>query len=231
MPPAAWRGILLVWLALILFGTVLVGMHWEELTADITARVFTGDNMLILALLYPLLKAFHEFGHALAVKALGGSCREMGLKIQKAANAHDPHACGIEGSNGHFFRAEPGRTQGAERRDALVIEPGASLQTRAAVRQQRFGFQRKAVNMLGANQVIRVLRRQLIAVRFVHQIQRARREVQGALAPGDNGAAQPLLRELDAAEQACQPAADDNGIKFHRVAPSQDRKAPGRPSG
>lgn len=130
----------------------------------------------------------------------------MGLKIQKAANAHDPHARGIEGSNGHFFRAEPGRAQGAERRDALVIEPGASLQTRAAVRQQRFGFQRKAVNMLGANQVIRMLRRELIAVRFVHQIQRTRREVQGALAPGDNGAAQPLLRELDAAEQACQPA-------------------------
>ena len=85
--------------------------------------------------------------------------------------------------------------------------------------------------MLGANQVIRVLRRQLVAVRFVHQIQRARREVQGALAPGDNGAAKTLLRELDAAEQACQPAADDYGIKFHRVAPSQDRKAPGRPSG
>ncbi len=79
VPPAAWRGILLVWLVLILFGTVLVGMHWDALTADITARVFTGDNMLILALLYPLLKAFHEFGHALAVKALGGSCREMGL--------------------------------------------------------------------------------------------------------------------------------------------------------
>ena len=112
-----------------------------------------------------------------------------------------------------------------------MIEPGAALQTRAALRQQRFGFQRKAVNMLCTNQVIRVLRRQLIAVRFVHQIQRARREVQGALPPGDNGAAQPLLRELNAAEQARQPAADNHGIKFHRVAPSQDRKAPGRPSG
>ena len=69
----------MAWLALILFGALLVGMHWDALTADITARVFTGDNMLILALLYPLLKAFHEFGHALVVKALGGSCREMGL--------------------------------------------------------------------------------------------------------------------------------------------------------
>ena len=72
VPPAAWKGILLAWLALILVGAALVVMHWDELTADITARVFTGDNILILALLYPLLKAFHEFGHALAVKALGG---------------------------------------------------------------------------------------------------------------------------------------------------------------
>jgi len=79
VPPAAWKGILLAWLALILVSAALVGMHWDELTADITARVFTGDNILILALLYPLLKAFHEFGHALAVKALGGRCREMGL--------------------------------------------------------------------------------------------------------------------------------------------------------
>ena len=76
---------------------------------------------------------------------------------------------------------------------------------RTAVSQQRFGFQRKAVNMLRANPMIRVLRRQFVAVRVVHQIQRSRREVQGTLAPGDNGAAQPLLRELDATEQARQP--------------------------
>jgi putative peptide zinc metalloprotease protein len=30
VPPAAWRGILLVWLALILFGALLVGMHWTR---------------------------------------------------------------------------------------------------------------------------------------------------------------------------------------------------------
>ena len=155
----------------------------------------------------------------------------MGLKIQKAANTHDPYPSCAHRGNGYLLRAEPRGTQGAKRRDALMILPGAPLQTRTAVSQQRFGFQRKAVNMLRANPMIRVLRRQFVAVRVVHQIQRSRREVQGTLPPGDNGAAQPLLRELDATEQARQPAADNHGIKFHRVAPSQDRKAPGRPSG
>jgi putative peptide zinc metalloprotease protein len=79
VPPAAWRWVLAAWTLLILFGTGLVAMHWGELTADITARVFTSENMFILALVYPLLKAFHEFGHALAVRAMGGHCREMGL--------------------------------------------------------------------------------------------------------------------------------------------------------
>jgi putative peptide zinc metalloprotease protein len=44
VPPAAWGGILLVWLALILFGALLVGMHWDALTADITARVFSATT-------------------------------------------------------------------------------------------------------------------------------------------------------------------------------------------
>ena len=79
VPPGAWRWLLAAWALLILVGAGLVAMHWGELTADITARVFTSENMLILALVYPLLKAFHEFGHALAVRALGGHCREMGL--------------------------------------------------------------------------------------------------------------------------------------------------------
>lgn len=77
----AWsrRWLLLAWFALVLSGLAGAVYHWSELTADITSRVFTPENMLLLALSFPVLKAIHEFGHGLAIKLFGGSCHEMGL--------------------------------------------------------------------------------------------------------------------------------------------------------
>jgi putative peptide zinc metalloprotease protein len=72
-----WLG--LAWLALVGSGLVGAAMHWQPLSADITSRVFTAQNMLLLALAFPVLKAVHELGHGLALKLLGLSCHEMGL--------------------------------------------------------------------------------------------------------------------------------------------------------
>ncbi|MFN5048848.1 PqqD family peptide modification chaperone [Roseateles sp.] len=79
MPPALLPWLLLAWLALVGSGIVGAAMHWQELSADITSRVFTAQNMLLLALAFPVLKAIHELGHGLALKLLGLSCHEMGL--------------------------------------------------------------------------------------------------------------------------------------------------------
>ena len=79
LPRGAWRWLLLLWLLVVLAGFGVAAMNWSELTQDITSRIFTPENMLILWLAFPVLKAVHEFGHGVAIKACGGSCHEMGL--------------------------------------------------------------------------------------------------------------------------------------------------------
>jgi putative peptide zinc metalloprotease protein len=77
--PMAWRLILLGWIALLVYGLMLVGRHWDALTHDLSAQVFTPDKILGLVLIFPVLKAIHELGHCIAIKALGGTVHEVGV--------------------------------------------------------------------------------------------------------------------------------------------------------
>jgi putative peptide zinc metalloprotease protein len=70
-----------LWLALVVTGAGLAAMHWAELSDNISDRVFAADNVIILALVYPVIKALHELGHAYATKAGGGEVHEMGLML------------------------------------------------------------------------------------------------------------------------------------------------------
>ncbi|NNU80366.1 PqqD family peptide modification chaperone [Halovulum dunhuangense] len=67
------------WLALIVAGVVLAVMNWAPLTEDVVDRVLSAQNVLLLALAFPLVKAIHEFGHAYAAKVWGGEVHEIGL--------------------------------------------------------------------------------------------------------------------------------------------------------
>lgn len=78
-PRGSERWLLALWVLLVGSALFAAALHWEPLTSDITARVFTAENVFLLWLAFPLLKAIHELGHGLAIKAYGGSCREMGL--------------------------------------------------------------------------------------------------------------------------------------------------------
>jgi putative peptide zinc metalloprotease protein len=69
----------LAWLALVVAGTVLAVMHWQALTEDVTDRVLSADNLVLIALAFPLIKAVHELGHAYAAKVWGGDVHEIGL--------------------------------------------------------------------------------------------------------------------------------------------------------
>jgi putative peptide zinc metalloprotease protein len=71
----------LLWLAVVGWGAVGAVQHWELLTEDLTSRVLAAHNLLILALVFPVLKLLHEFGHACAVKAWGGEVHEMGIML------------------------------------------------------------------------------------------------------------------------------------------------------
>jgi putative peptide zinc metalloprotease protein len=77
-PLFGWFGAIL-WLAVVGSGIFLAGVHWSELTENITDRVLSPQNLILLWLTFPVLKAFHEFGHAFAVKVFGGEVHDMGI--------------------------------------------------------------------------------------------------------------------------------------------------------
>ena len=56
--------------------------HWSELGYQLADnRVFNPANILMVALLYPILKLLHELAHALVVKRYGGDVRECGIAL------------------------------------------------------------------------------------------------------------------------------------------------------
>ena len=69
----------LLWLAVVLPALVLVPPHWQELTHNFSDRVLAVHNLFLLWLVFPVIKAMHELGHASATKAGGGEVHDMGL--------------------------------------------------------------------------------------------------------------------------------------------------------
>lgn len=74
---SVWGGIF--WVSVVAMGFILAAMNWDALTDNMVDRVFTGQNMLLLWLTYPFVKAMHEFGHAFTVKIWGGEVHETGI--------------------------------------------------------------------------------------------------------------------------------------------------------
>lgn len=79
-PLLGWP-VVLLWLAVVLPALVLVPAHWPDLTENFGEQLLSADNLLLLAVVFPLLKAAHELAHGLAVRRLGGEVHEMGLML------------------------------------------------------------------------------------------------------------------------------------------------------
>ena len=75
--PAGFLG----WLAVVGWGIFTAAQHWDVLTQDLSHRVLDPGNLLVIGLVFPVIKALHEFGHACAVKAWGGEVHEMGIML------------------------------------------------------------------------------------------------------------------------------------------------------
>jgi putative peptide zinc metalloprotease protein len=71
----------LLWVVVVGMAAVLAGMHWHDLTHNLTDRVLTPQNVALLWCLFPLLKVLHEWGHGLATKVYGGEVHEMGVML------------------------------------------------------------------------------------------------------------------------------------------------------
>lgn len=79
-PLPAWS-LWLGWLAVVLPALLMLPPHWAELSGNFDERLMAADNLWVLALSFPLLKAAHEMAHGLAVRLRGGEVHEMGLML------------------------------------------------------------------------------------------------------------------------------------------------------
>jgi putative peptide zinc metalloprotease protein len=79
-PALGWVGALL-WLAVVGPAAVLAALHWPELTEGLAARVLDPHSLLLLALLYPPVKAVHELAHGVVTRAWGGEVHEAGIMV------------------------------------------------------------------------------------------------------------------------------------------------------
>ena len=77
-PLFGWFGVFL-WILVVLPAIVLAGLHWPSLTHNISDRILSGQNLIVLWLVFPLVKALHELGHGFATKVWGGAVHEVGL--------------------------------------------------------------------------------------------------------------------------------------------------------
>jgi putative peptide zinc metalloprotease protein len=70
-----------LWLAVVVPAAILLGVHWGEFTAGFLDRLLTPHHAVLLWLVFPVVKALHEIGHAVAIKAFGGEVHDMGLML------------------------------------------------------------------------------------------------------------------------------------------------------
>ncbi len=71
----------MIWLATVSAALILLGIHWSEMTDGISDRILASEGLLLTALVFPVLKFFHELGHAYATKFGGGEVHELGLMV------------------------------------------------------------------------------------------------------------------------------------------------------
>jgi putative peptide zinc metalloprotease protein len=76
----SWSGLVL-WLLVVGGGVIMAGLHWPDLTENLADRVLSANNLFLIWLIFPVVKALHEFGHALATKRWGGEVHEMGVML------------------------------------------------------------------------------------------------------------------------------------------------------
>jgi putative peptide zinc metalloprotease protein len=79
--PLFGRAGALLWLGVVGWGAFAAARHWSELTQDLGHGLLEPQNLVIIGLVFPLVKALHEFGHACAVKAWGGEVHEIGIML------------------------------------------------------------------------------------------------------------------------------------------------------
>lgn len=70
-----------IWAFVVSFAAMLLLINYSSLMTTMKADILQPTNILLMVALFPIMKAFHEFAHAYAVKAWGGEVHEMGITL------------------------------------------------------------------------------------------------------------------------------------------------------
>lgn len=68
-----------LWLLVVVVGAMMSVVHWTDLTENVIDRALTPQNLVLLWFVYPIVKTFHELGHAYITKMYGGEVHEIGI--------------------------------------------------------------------------------------------------------------------------------------------------------
>lgn len=81
LPKLFHPALLVLWLLAVLPALLLAAAHWQELRAFAVSHLDTPRYLLIAWIAYPIIKAVHELGHALAVRRWGGEVHDIGFTM------------------------------------------------------------------------------------------------------------------------------------------------------
>jgi putative peptide zinc metalloprotease protein len=79
-PLFGWVGAI-IWPVVVIPAVILAATHWSDLATNLLDRLLVPQNLFMIWLLFPVIKAFHEFGHAFATKAFGGEVHDIGVML------------------------------------------------------------------------------------------------------------------------------------------------------
>ncbi len=71
----------ILWLALVCYALFLTASNWPEISATQLTDILSPQNLFLLWLTYPVLKAIHELGHGLFTTVWGGHVHEFGVVL------------------------------------------------------------------------------------------------------------------------------------------------------
>lgn len=94
----------LLWLVIVVWAVFVAAMHWPELTHGGVDQILDPSNLLLLLCVYPVVKVFHEFGHAITTRKWGGEVHEMGVTFLVFMPVPYVDASAMSASNNKYQR-------------------------------------------------------------------------------------------------------------------------------
>jgi putative peptide zinc metalloprotease protein len=71
----------IAWAVLVMAGGIVAAINWQAMTGAALENAVTAENVVLMLLIFPIIKAIHELGHASAAKAWGGEVHECGVMM------------------------------------------------------------------------------------------------------------------------------------------------------